>query len=179
MSFSEWQIRPQAEFKPALNNFSLYPLYSHINNMATYSLKTVQKIPATLEKAWDFFSSPGNLAAITPGHLGFKVRSLYHGKEMYPGQIIEYTIKPVLGISMYWMTEITHVAPQKRFVDEQRYGPYRLWHHQHHFREIEGGVEMTDIVHYKLPFSFLGDIANSLFVRNELKKIFSFRFKKT
>ncbi len=147
--------------------------------MAIYSLKTVQKIPATLEKAWQFFSTPDNLQNITPGHLGFKILSLYHGKTMYAGQIIEYTVKPILGIPLYWMTEITHVATHKYFIDEQRYGPYRMWHHQHHFKEIEGGVEMTDIVHYKLPFGFLGTLANSLLVQGQLNKIFSFRFEKT
>lgn len=147
--------------------------------MAVYSIKTVQKIPATLEKAWLFFSRPDNLQAITPAHLGFKILSRHHGDKMYTGQIIEYKIKPLLGIPVYWMTEITHVDHQRFFVDEQRYGPYSMWHHQHHFKEIEGGVEMTDIVHYKIPLSFLGAIANSLFVRKQLQEIFSFRFKKT
>lgn len=147
--------------------------------MAIYSLKAVQKIPTTLEQAWHFFSTPDSLSDITPAHLGFKIRSLYHGKEMYAGQIIEYTVKPILGIPLYWMTEITHVEPQKYFIDEQRYGPYSMWHHQHHFKVIEGGVEMTDIIHYKIPLGFLGDIANSLLVGNQLKEIFSFRFKKT
>lgn len=147
--------------------------------MAVNSLKTVQKIPATLEKAWLFFSTPGNLQTITPAHLGFKILSRHHGDKMYTGQIIEYKIKPLLGIPIYWMTEITHVDPQQFFVDEQRYGPYSMWHHQHHFRKIDGGVEMTDIVHYKIPFSVLGVIANSLFVRRQLQEIFSFRFRKT
>lgn len=147
--------------------------------MAVYSLKTVQKIPAALEKVWPFFSKPENLQTITPAHLGFKILSRYHGDAMYTGQIIEYKIKPLLGIPVYWMTEITHVEPKRFFVDEQRYGPYSMWHHQHHFTEIAGGVEMTDIVHYKIPFSFLGVIANSLFVRKQLEQIFSFRFKKT
>src|SRR6185295_20044887 len=97
---------------------------------------------------------------------------------MYPGQIIEYKVKPVLGIPLYWMTEITHVEDKKHFIDEQRYGPYSLWHHQHHFKEIEGGVEMTDIVHYKLPLWFLGDIANTMLIKNQLKKIFDYRYKK-
>ncbi len=94
---------------------------------------------------------------------------------MYAGQIIEYTVKPLLGIPLYWMTEITHVQPHVYFVDEQRYGPYSMWHHQHHFKEIDGGVEMTDIVHYKIPFWILGDIANTLFVRSQLEGIFSYR----
>ncbi|ULQ55259.1 SRPBCC family protein [Flavihumibacter rivuli] len=146
--------------------------------MAVHSLKTVQKIPVTLEKAWDFFSSPANLAAITPSHMGFNIISKHHGPRMYQGQIIEYKVSPVLGIPMYWMTEITHVEEGKFFVDEQRFGPYSLWHHQHHFREIDGGVEMTDIVHYKIPLGFLGDLANSLFVRRQLDGIFDYRFKK-
>ncbi len=142
-----------------------------------YSIKTIQKIPISLEAAWGFFSSPANLKEITPANLGFNIISQHHGNKMYAGQIIEYTVKPVLGIPLYWMTEITHVEDKKYFVDEQRYGPYSMWHHQHQFKVVEGGVEMTDIVHYKLPFGFLGDIANSLFVKNQLKNIFDFRYK--
>ena len=142
-----------------------------------YSLKTIQKIPVTLEQAWEFFSRPDNLKDITPADMGFVIKSKYHGSKMYPGQIIEYTVKPVLGIPLYWKTEITHVKEGVYFVDEQRYGPYSLWHHQHHFKKISGGIEMTDIVHYKIPFWFFGDIANTLFVKQQLKKIFDFRFK--
>lgn len=131
-----------------------------------------------MEKAWDFFSSPANLQQITPSSLGFSIISKFHGDNMYAGQVIEYKVRPVMGIPLYWMTEITHVSEGKYFVDEQRFGPYSLWHHQHHFRVVEGGVEMTDIVHYKLPFWFLGDIANSLLVKRQLKGIFDFRFKK-
>jgi ligand-binding SRPBCC domain-containing protein len=138
-----------------------------------YTIKTVQKIPISLAEAWDFFSKPSNLAAITPDNLGFNIISKYHGERMYPGQIIEYTVKPVLGIPLYWMTEITHVEDHKYFVDEQRYGPYSMWHHQHHFKEIEGGVEMTDIV---LPLWILGDIAHALFVKAQLTHIFDYRF---
>ena len=141
-----------------------------------YSLKTVQRIPADIKDVWDFFSNPKNLKDITPDHLGFKVISKHHGDTMYAGQIIEYTVKPILNIPLYWMTEITQVVNEKYFIDEQRYGPYRLWHHQHHFKLIDGGVEMTDIVHYKIPFWFLGDIANTLFVKNQLKKIFVHRY---
>jgi ligand-binding SRPBCC domain-containing protein len=143
-----------------------------------YSLKTIQHIPISIDEAWDFFSNPGNLAAITPSNMGFNIISKHHGEKMYPGQIIEYKVSPVLGIPLYWMTEITHVEDKKYFVDEQRFGPYSLWHHQHHFQETKDGVEMTDIVHYKLPFWFLGDIANSLFVQRQLKSIFDFRFAK-
>lgn len=143
-----------------------------------YSLKTVQTIPVSIDKAWDFFSSPENLQTITPDSLGFKIISSYHGEKMYAGQVIEYNVSPLLGIPLYWMTEITHVEDKRYFVDEQRYGPYSLWHHQHHFKVIDGGVEMTDIIHYKLPLWFLGDVANGLFVKKQLKKIFEYRYKK-
>ena len=143
-----------------------------------FSLKTVQQLPVNLDKAWDFFSSPANLSSITPSKLGFKIISLHHGEKMYAGQIIEYTVKPLLGVPLYWMTEITHVKEKEYFIDEQRFGPYSLWHHQHHFKEHANGVEMTDIVHYKLPLYFLGDIANALVVKKQLKYIFDYRFKK-
>lgn len=135
-------------------------------------------MPVSLDVAWYFFSDPANLAQITPDGMGFKTISAFHGPVMYAGQVIEYTVKPILGIPLYWMTEITHVADKKYFVDEQRFGPYSLWHHQHHFTVIEGGVEMTDIVHYKLPLWFFGDIANALFVRSKLKKIFDHRLRR-
>lgn len=147
--------------------------------MAVHSVKTVQKIPISLEQAWNFFSSPANLQVITPARMGFKTISKHHGEKMYAGQIIEYKVKPLLGIPIYWMTEITHVEDKRYFIDEQRFGPYDMWHHQHHFKAIEGGVEMTDIVHYKNPLWFLGELANILFIKNQLKAIFSYRFLKT
>jgi ligand-binding SRPBCC domain-containing protein len=146
--------------------------------MAFYSITTKQKVPITLEEAWEFFSSPKNLATITPDHLGFKITSTDVREKMYPGQIITYTVKPVLGIPLPWMTEITHVADKEYFVDEQRFGPYALWHHKHFFRKIEGGVECIDKVDYKLPLGFLGSIAHSLFVKKQLKGIFNYRHKK-
>src|SRR6478736_1426681 len=133
-----------------------------------HSIKTVQKIPISIDTAWEFFSNPANLQAITPSNMGFKIISKYHGQQMYAGQIIEYKVSPVLGIPLYWMTEITHVEPTKYFVDEQRFGPYALWHHQHHFTSIPGGVEMTDIVNYRNPLGFIGRIANNIFIKNRL-----------
>ena len=97
---------------------------------------------------------------------------------MYPGQVIEYTVKPLLNIPMYWMTEITHVKELEYFVDEQRFGPYILWHHQHHFTKVEKGVEMTDLIHYKIPGWWLGDLLNTLYIKNQLEQIFSYRFRK-
>ena len=143
-----------------------------------YSIKTIQQLPMSLNEAWSFFSNPGNLKELTPDNLGFNIISKHHGKMMYAGQIIEYKVSPVLNIPIYWMTEITHVVDKKYFIDEQRFGPYELWHHQHHFKAVDEGVEMTDIVHYKLPFWFLGDIANSLFVKAQLKEIFDYRYQK-
>jgi ligand-binding SRPBCC domain-containing protein len=147
-------------------------------SMSVHVLKTVQNLPVSLEEAWDFFSHPKNLAVMTPSYLNLKFTNELFGEEMYPGQVMTYKVKPLFGIPLFWMTEITHVQPGRFFVDEQRFGPYSLWHHQHHFREIPGGVEMTDLVHYKLPLGFLGDFANTVFVRRQLEGIFKFRFRK-
>ena len=143
--------------------------------MAAHSIKTVQKIPISLDEAWAFFSNPANLQAITPSNMGFRVISKHHGEKMYAGQIIEYTVKPVMGLPIYWMTEITQVKDKEYFIDEQRFGPYKLWHHQHHFKVIEGGVEMTDIIHYKNPMWFLGTLANELFVKKQLHTFCNFK----
>ena len=146
--------------------------------MAVYSLKSVQRIPVPVSEVWDFFSGPQNLSELTPAALAFRTISKHHGTRIYAGQVIEYKVSPLFGIPLYWMTEITHVDDQKYFVDEQRHGPYNMWHHQHHFTPIEGGVEMQDIVHYKLPLWILGDIANSIIVRKKLREIFSYRYSK-
>lgn len=145
--------------------------------MASSIIKTVQQIPASMQEVWDFFSNPANLQQITPPSMAFKVISTDHGDKIYPGQIIEYKVKPLLGISWYWMTEITHVVDKKFFVDEQRFGPYQLWHHQHHFRELDGGVEMTDLVHYRVGYGFIGNIIDRLVVKRKLKEIFNYRRK--
>ncbi len=143
--------------------------------MAFYSITTVQQLPISLAAAWDFFSKPENLKKITPEYMGFEITSSDVRQEMYAGQIITYKVKPVLNIPMPWMTEISHVSYQEYFVDEQRFGPYALWHHKHFFKEIEGGVEMVDKVDYKLPFGFLGVIAHRLFVKKKLQSIFDYR----
>ena len=148
--------------------------------MSVHTLKSVQRLPISPEAAWDFFSNPLNLKVITPAHLGFQVNSDpdFSSRKMYAGQVITYTVKPLLGIPLFWMTEISHVQDGQFFVDEQRVGPYALWHHQHHFKVIPGGVEMTDLVHYRLPLGILGDFAHWLFVRSQLRTIFDFRTKK-
>ena len=110
--------------------------------------------------------------------MGFHILSDLSNNKMYPGQIIAYKISPIAGIKMHWVTEITHVMDKNYFVDEQRFGPYTFWHHKHFLKEVPGGVEMIDIVHYKAPFGILGKIANALFISKQLKKIFDYRFKK-
>ena len=151
---------------------SYFPLMSKV-----YRLQTIQIIPSSLEKVWDFFTSPLNLVKITPPWMDFRVTSPPVDK-VYAGQVIEYMVKGLPGIPMYWMTEITHVDEGKYFVDEQRYGPYDLWHHEHHFKEINGTVEMRDIIHYKIPYWFLGDLANKLYVGKQVKEIFDYRTNK-
>lgn len=143
-----------------------------------YQLTSVQRVPASLDKVWDFFSDPRNLFAITPPFLNLVVTNQPFGGRMYAGQVITYKVKPLLGVPLFWMTEITHVQEGKLFVDEQRQGPYKLWHHQHHFVPIEGGVEMTDIVHYAVPFGPLGRLANAITIKGQLHKIFTYRYQK-
>jgi ligand-binding SRPBCC domain-containing protein len=142
-----------------------------------YSVHTTQKLPITLQQAWDFLSDPKNLAVITPPTMGFKTLS-GDDRPMFAGQIIHYTVTPVLGIKVEWVTEITHVSGNNYFVDEQREGPYKLWHHKHFLKEIPGGVEMEDLVHYKLPFGILGQLVHPFLVKPKLKEIFDYREKK-
>lgn len=142
-----------------------------------YKLERVQTLPITLDEAWLFFSNPKNLQAITPAFMRFKITDTY-GEVMYPGQLIEYRVRPLLGIPLYWLTEITHVKDRAYFIDEQRFGPYAFWHHQHLFKEVEGGVEMVDLLHYKIGYYFLGDIANKLLVQQKVAGIFDYRERK-
>ena len=145
--------------------------------MGYYTLKTIQRLPITLDAAWDFFSSPDNLKEITPAYMNFKVLSNSDSAKMFAGQIITYHVSPLLGIPLFWMTEITHVRDREYFIDEQRFGPYALWHHKHFFKEIPGGVEMTDFLDYKLPLGFLGNIGHALFIRRQIESIFEYRRK--
>ena len=139
-----------------------------------YTLEVEQFLDISLDEAWDFFSSPRNLSEITPAHMGFNITSDTSGK-MYPGQIITYKIGLLPGIKSNWTTEITHVAEQKFFVDEQRFGPYAMWHHEHHFEKKDNGVLMRDKVSYKIPLGFIGHLIHSFFIRRQLLKIFSYR----
>ncbi len=145
--------------------------------MGCYTLIKTQKIPASLNEVWDFISSPANLKKITPAYMGFDIKKPELPAKMYPGMIIKYNITPLLGIKMLWVTEITHVSEYEFFVDEQRIGPYSLWHHQHRLEKTDDGVLMTDIVNYKPPLGFFGDIANSIIIKKQLQKIFDYRFE--
>jgi ligand-binding SRPBCC domain-containing protein len=144
--------------------------------MPFYQKIQEQKIKASLDEVWDFISSPRNLKEITPKYMGFDIITPDIPNKMYQGMIIGYKVSPLLGIKTSWLTEITHVVDKKYFVDEQRIGPYKLWHHQHILEELEdGSVLMKDIVTYQPPFGFLGAIANSLLIRKKLNEIFEFR----
>ena len=130
-----------------------------------------------INKAWDFFSDPGNLARITPGSMHFKILQPPEGKKMYPGMEITYRIRPLFGIPVTWVTKITAVNAPYYFADDQKSGPYKHWHHEHFFREMEGGTEMIDIVNYELPFGIVGNLAAKLFVNRRLESIFNYREK--
>jgi len=145
--------------------------------MAFYQFQKEQFVNASLDEVWDFISSPRNLKKITPEAMGFDIRTPDLPDKIYEGMIINYTVKPILGIKTNWVTEITHNVDKSYFVDEQRVGPYTLWHHQHLITATENGVLMRDIVSYKPPFGFLGSIANTLFIKKKLNEIFDYRLK--
>lgn len=142
-----------------------------------HQIRTTQTLPISLEAAWDFFSHPSNLSKITPPDMNL-VPTTEQPDKTYPGMMITYKVKPLLGIPMLWVTEITHVREQEFFVDEQRLGPYRIWHHQHHFKAVPGGVEMTDIVDYRIPLGPIGVLMNALFIGKKLRYVFEYRRKK-
>lgn len=145
--------------------------------MKIYRKHTFQNLPITCDQAWDFLCDPNNLKTITPDYMGFEILSGAE-KKMYAGQIIQYIVTPVMGIPTKWVTEITHVKEGEYFVDEQRFGPYALWHHKHFIRPIENGVEMEDIIDYIIPFGTLGRLAHPIIVKPKLNEIFDYRQKK-
>ena len=145
--------------------------------MKIYRLQSLQKLPISREEAWQFLSDPRNLKTITPDYMGFEILS-GGDKPMFSGQIIQYIVTPVAGIKTKWVTEITHVREGEYFVDEQRFGPYSLWHHKHFIKSIPGGVEMEDIIDYKLPFGIIGQLAHPFLVKSKLDEIFDYRKNK-
>ena len=143
--------------------------------MGVYRIYEKQTLHASLEEVWDFISSPRNLQEITPDSMGFKIVTPDLPDKMYPGMMVSYKVSPLLGIRMTWVTEITQVDEKNYFVDEQRVGPYALWHHEHFIKQVTDGIEMIDIVTYRLPLGFLGSLAHSLFVKQKLRSIFNYR----
>ncbi len=139
-------------------------------------LEYFQFVPASLDIVWDFFSSPANLSKITPTKMGFQITSPEQ-KDFYAGMFITYKVSPALGIKLDWVTEITQINNRKFFIDEQRRGPYSIWHHEHHFEEVKGGVQMHDILYYTVPFGFIGNLADLIFVSRKVKQIFAYREK--
>ena len=145
--------------------------------MKIYTLHKKQNLPISVDQAWEFLSDPRNLKAITPEYMGFNILS-GADRPMYPGQIIQYIVTPIMGIKTKWVTEITHVKDKEYFVDEQRFGPYALWHHKHFINEIDGGVEMEDIIDYKVPLGWLGQLFHPVLVKPKLEEIFNYRTQK-
>lgn len=145
--------------------------------MKIYTLHSKQKLPITVNQAWEFLSDPKNLKTITPDYMGFNILS-GADRPMFQGQLIQYIVTPIAGIKTKWVSEITHVRDKEYFVDEQRFGPYSLWHHKHFIKEIDGGVEMEDIVDYKLPFGIIGQLVQPFLVAPKLMEIFNYRRQK-
>lgn len=140
-----------------------------------YTLESSQELNLSLEKAWEYFSSPSNLSKITPPKMGFHITSKVD-KSAYQGQIITYKVSPLPFIKTNWVTEITAVKNKEFFIDEQRFGPYSMWHHEHFFEALPNGKTlMKDKVSYKIPFGFLGSIAQFLFIKKQLLSIFTYR----
>lgn len=144
--------------------------------MPVHTLLTRKVLKLRRQQAWDFFSNPRNLPRITPPGLGFQILTPDLPAEVYPGLMIAYRVRPLAGIPMTWLTEITQVHPGESFVDEQRVGPYAVWHHEHRFRELgDGRIEMEDRVTYVLPMGWLGNLVHPWLVRPQLDRIFAFR----
>ena len=145
--------------------------------MKIYTLQKKQQLPISLDKAWEFLSNPKNLSIITPDYMSFNILSKID-RPLYTGQVIQYNVTPLLGIKTKWISEITHIEEKKYFVDVQMYGPYALWHHKHFVKEIEGGVELEDIIDYKIPLGILGQMVHPFLVKPKLDEIFNYRQEK-
>lgn len=143
-----------------------------------YTLKSVQHLPITIEEAWQYFSNPNNLAKITPPSMRFEITSEMGSKQIYAGQIITYRVTPIAGFRTNWVTEITQVKEKEYFIDEQRFGPYSMWHHLHRFEPNGKGVTMTDEVTYKIPFYAIGNFIHWLIIKRKLINLFSYRSEK-
>lgn len=144
--------------------------------MSLHYLERKQFVKASLDEVWDFFSRPDNLVKITPPSMNFEIRKRTGGEHAYAGQMIEYKVSVPPGLRVTWLTEITQVQAKQFFVDEQRVGPYKIWHHEHHFVPKDGGVEMTDIVTYQMPFGLIGELGH-WYASKQLNTIFKYRIE--
>ena len=142
--------------------------------MKIYTLHKKQRLPISKKEAWNFLSDPKNLSVITPPEMKMTIIA---GAErpMYAGQLLEYSVSPLPGFKTKWVSEITQFVDGDYFVDIQLYGPYALWHHKHFINEIKGGVELEDLIHYKVPLGWLGQLAHPILVRPKLEAIFDYR----
>lgn len=145
--------------------------------MKIYTLHQTQKLPISLETAWDFLCNPANLSKLTPPEMNMTIIS-GADRAMYAGQVLQYSVTPIAGFKTKWVSEITQYEDKKYFVDLQLYGPYAFWHHKHFVNEIDGGVEMEDIIDYKVPFGILGRLVHPILVKPKLDAIFNFRTQK-
>ena len=145
--------------------------------MKIFRLEKSQDLPITIEECWEFFSNPSNLKIITPDYMGFEIID-FEKTKMYAGQIIKYNVTPLLGLNMNWVTEISHVKKNSFFVDEQRFGPYKFWHHKHKFEIIENGIRVIDILDYSLPFGPIGKLFHPIIIKPKLEEIFNYRERK-
>ncbi len=143
-----------------------------------YELKKIQHIPISIENAWDFFSRPDNLAKITPSYMNFDILARSDAGEMYPGMVISYRVSPMFNISVKWATEITQVKEYRYFIDNQIKGPYKIWHHEHHFKKVDGGIEMKDILFYEVSYGILGRLLHKFLIKKRVEEIFSYRAAK-
>jgi ligand-binding SRPBCC domain-containing protein len=142
-----------------------------------HHFKQTQIINADIDTVWRFFSSPRNLNKITPPDMNFELTDLGGSEDMSKGQLIKYNVSPFPFLRVKWITEITDVDAKRFFADNQKKGPFTMWHHQHLFTPIDGGVEMTDHVSYSIPFGFLGIAVNKLLVEKRVHHIFDHRRK--
>ena len=142
--------------------------------MKIYTLHKKQKLPISIDDAWTFLCNPANLSKLTPKEMNMKIIS-GADRPMYAGQVLQYSVTPLPGFKTKWVSEITQYEEKKYFVDLQLYGPYAFWHHKHFVHEIDGGVEMEDIIDYKVPFGFLGRWLHPVLVKPKLESIFNYR----
>lgn len=153
-------------------------MFNSLNNIDMYKFQQTQNIRVDIKKAWEFFSSPDNLKLITPKNMNIQILNRSDAGDMYPGMIITYTLSPLFNLRVKWATEITQIRDYKYFIDNQIKGPYKIWHHEHHFKETKDGIEMRDILFYDLPLGIIGKFAHKLFVKKRIEEIFNYRTEK-